>query len=218
MYFDSRRKPRGHARRDPPLAVAGLSELREHVEQHRRRCDLRRIGRRHQHLHADHRHRVEDERRQRAGMLAFQKDRARTPDRNRGNDRQQQRNEPHTETRVAEDRRAGADDEGHQRRMVVIAPGKILRPLPVIGFVERERRHRGNDTAHDDQRGKKTAMIWVRRSSPEKLTSRATRTGWTSSSSTPRPSARRRGPRATRSADRRRARTPRRHWSERRPS
>ena len=87
-------------------------------------------------------------------MLAAEQDRARAPHRNGRNDREQQWNEPHAETGVAEDRRAGADDEGHHRRMVVIAPGKGLRPLPVIGFIERKRRDRSNDAAHDNEDGK----------------------------------------------------------------
>ena len=61
--------------------------------------------------------------------------------------RQQDRDQPHAELGIARDQRAEPDHHRDHRRMIVVAAGEMLRPHPVIGFVEGDRRECRGDQA-----------------------------------------------------------------------
>jgi hypothetical protein len=137
--FRKKTKTARDAHRKPPAPVLPFDELRE-CKQQKRRCDKRRrVGRRGHGFRRDHERQVEIEARKRCRSHAAQQDFAGPPDGPARDDRQKKRHQAHADRRVAEDQRAGADDIGDGGRMIVIARRQMLRPQPVIGFVERQR-------------------------------------------------------------------------------
>ena len=142
----------GRADRKPPRATAGLEQLGAE-QQHEAGGDQQRRVRRHDHgADRGHQRDVEQKRRGRSDPHAAEQDLGGPIDRVAHGKREQDRDQPHAELGVAGDQSAGADHQRDHRRMVVIAAGKMLRPHPVIGFVEGDRRHRTGDQPQADER------------------------------------------------------------------
>ncbi len=214
VFRQQRRTDRG-ADRKPPCAASGLQYLGE-KEQDKARGHQQRRVRRDDHG-ADRRHQrdVEQERRGRSQAMAAEQDRGGAIHRPAHRQRQQDRHQPHAEFGVAGDHGAESDHQRDARRMIVIAAGEMLRPHPVIGFVEGDRRRGRGDQPQRHQRQYRQNRV---ADEPHIVRAHcsfiacARRTVRTSRNSTPRPSARPQHPPATRSAPDRRPKTPRRHW------
>ncbi|MGY4287632.1 hypothetical protein ACVWXO_006852 [Bradyrhizobium sp. LM2.7] len=217
--FRQQRRTDGDADGQPPGAAAGLQHLGE-KEQHEARGDKqRRVGRHDQRTDRSQQRHVEQDGAGRGDARAAEQDRGRAIDRIAHRQRQQDRHQANAELGIAGDHGAGADHVGNHRRMVVVAARQVLRPHPVVGFVERDRRERGRDEPQADQRKDHQRGIAddPRVSSahgqlPRRAISCARRTVRTSRNSTPRPSAHRPCRPATRSAPGHRPRRRHRHW------
>ncbi len=213
--FRQQRKADRGADRKPPRPSGGFQHLGERKQHETCGNQQRRVRRHDQRADGRHQRDIEQDRRGCRHPHAAEQDRGRAIHRVAHRQREQDRDQPDAEGRIARDVSTGADHQRDHRRMIVIAPGQRLRPHPVIGFVEGQRRDRGghqpqHHECYDRQPGvADETRIGSRHRAP---TACARRTGPTWRSSRPRPSARRPRPPATRSAPGRRPRTPRRHW------
>jgi hypothetical protein len=214
VFRQQRRADRG-ADREPPGAASGLQYLGE-KEQDKAGGHQQRRVRRDDHG-ADRRHqcRIEQQRGGRSQAMAAEQDRSGAIDRPAHRQRQQDRHQPHAEFGVAGDHGAQPDHERDAGRMIVIAAGEMLRPHPVIGFVEGDR---GRGRGHQPQRHQRQYRQNRAADEPHIVRAHcsfiacARRTVRTSRNSRPRPSARRQHRPATRSAPDRKLKMPRRHW------
>ena len=149
--FRQQRATGGGADRQPPHAVAGLQHLGERKQQEAGRHQERRVRRDDHGADRGHQRDVEKDRRRRGHAPAAEQDGGGLIDRPAHRQRQQDRKQPHAELAIACDQRAEPDHHRDHRRMIVIAAGKMLRPRPVIGFVEGDRRERRGNQAQRHQ-------------------------------------------------------------------
>ena len=158
--FRQHADPESEPDRKPPGAAAGLLELGERQQQ-KGGGDQHRIVRRRQNRADRHgKRQVEIERGGGADPFIVEQDRARAPDGEACRQRQQHAEHAHAKLSVAEQRGAEPDQNGIDRRMVVIAAGDVLGPDPIKALVERERRegrasqpHADKNHDRDDDRG-----------------------------------------------------------------
>ena len=143
----------GRARGGPPDRALGLRNLGQGENEERRGGHRRGIRRCRQPDRAAHQGEVEEQGRRHPGRVASQQQGAAAPHRPRRPDQEHQRHGAHAQRRVAEDRGAHANDVGDQRWVVQVAGREGLRPAPVIGLVERERRVGRDDGPQPHQRG-----------------------------------------------------------------
>ena len=213
--FRQQRATGGGADRQPPHAVAGLQHLGERKQQETGSHQQRRVRRNDHGADRGHQRDVQKDRRRGGHAPAAEQDRGSLIDRPAHRQRQQDRDQPYAELGIACDQRAEPDHHRDHRRMIVIAAGKMLRPHPVIGFVEGDRRERrSNQAQRNEPQDRQTRVEGNPRlvGAHFPVIACARRTVRTWRSSRPRPSARRQALRATRSAPGRRPRTRRRHW------
>ncbi len=138
--FRQQCRARGGADREPPRAAATFQHLGE-KKQHKAGRDqqgrIRRYDKR-----ADRRHQGDVQKYGGIGRdaLTAEQDFGRAIDGVAHRQREQDRHQSHAKLGIAGDHGAETDHERNARRMIVIAESEILRPDPVIGFVEGERR------------------------------------------------------------------------------
>ena len=149
--FRQQRATGGGADRQPPHAAAGLQHLGERKQQEAGSHQERRVRRDDHGADRGHQRDVQKDRRRRGHAPAAEQDGGSLIDRPAHRQRQQDRNQPYAELGIACDQRAEPDHHRDHRRMIVIAAGEMLRPHPVIGFVEGDRRERRSDQTQRHQ-------------------------------------------------------------------
>ena len=151
VFRQQRATGRG-ADRQPPRAASGLQYLGEREQQEARSHQQRRV-RRHDHgADGGHQRDVQEKRRSRGHPPAAKQDERGLIHRPAHRQRQQDRHQPHAQFGIARNQGPEPDHHGDHRRMIVVTAGEMLRPHPVIGFVEGDRRVGGGDQAQRNQR------------------------------------------------------------------
>ena len=150
-----REQPASHRNADcePPHATARLPHLGETKENEARRHHQWRVRRHDGGADRRHQRRIEEDSRRRRDARVIEQDPGGAIDRPAHRQREQDRDQPHTELRIAGDHDAQADHHGDHRGVIVVTARKMFRPSPVIGFVEGQRRDGRSNQAKHHKRG-----------------------------------------------------------------
>ena len=126
-----------HAERDARGKRRPLDMMDDRQQADRPEQQQRHVGRHQRRRNRRARHQRIDQRRPErdAARMEFRRDRI---DDQRRQQMHQRRRQAHAERRVAAQRGGRADDPGDQRRLGVVAEGRLLAPRPVLRFVEEQ--------------------------------------------------------------------------------